>query len=50
MLTANIKFALKELKRLQPSKDPAEFLFQNPSLVLGMSEQMMGSAIDGNLM
>lgn len=49
MLTANIKHALQELKRLQPGKDPAEFLFRNPGLVLTMDEQMMESSIDGDL-
>lgn len=49
MLTANLKHALQELKRLQPGKDPAEFLFRNPGLVLTMDEQMMESSIDGDL-
>ncbi len=49
MLTANIKFALQELKRLQPAKDPAGFLFKNPGLVLSMDENMMESTIDGDL-
>ncbi|KAL0054307.1 hypothetical protein WJX82_006941 [Trebouxia sp. C0006] len=49
MLTANIRFALQELKRLTPAKDSAEFLFKNPGLVLAMDEQMMESTIDGDL-
>ena len=49
MLTANLKHALQELKRLQPGKDSAEFLFRNPGLVLTMDEQMMESSIDGDL-
>lgn len=49
MLTANLKYALQELKRLQPGKDPAEFLFRNPSMVLTMDEQMLESSIDGDL-
>ena len=49
VLTANLKRALQELKRLQPGKDPAEFLFRNPGLVLTMDEQMMESSIDGDL-
>ena len=49
MLTANIKFALQELKRLTPAKDPTELLFNNPGLVLSMDEQMMESTIDGDL-
>jgi len=49
MLTANIRFALQELKRLTPAKDSADFLFKNPGLVLSMDEQMMESTIDGDL-
>ena len=49
MLTANIRFALQELKRLTPAKDSAEFLFKNPGLVLSMDEQMMESTMDGDL-
>lgn len=49
ILTANIRFALQELKRLTPAKDSAEFLFKNPGLVLSMDEQMMESTIDGDL-
>lgn len=49
MLTANIQFALQELKRLTPAKDPTELLFNSPGLVLSMAEQMMESTIDGDL-
>ena len=49
MLKANIKLALQELKRLNTGKDPADFLFSNPGLVLSMEEQMMVSTIDGDL-
>lgn len=49
MLTANIKYALEELKRLTPAKAHAEFLFKNPGLVLSMDEHMMESTIDGDL-
>ncbi|DBB04678.1 hypothetical protein WJX77_011941 [Trebouxia sp. C0004] len=49
MLTANVRFALQELKRLTPAKDSADFLFKNPGLVLSMDEQMMESTIDGDL-
>ena len=49
MLTANLKYALQELTRMLPDKDPAEFLFKHPGMVLTMDEQMMGSSIDGNL-
>lgn len=49
MLTANLQHALQELKRLQPDKDSAQFLFNNPGLVLSMDEQMMESSIDGDL-
>ena len=49
MLTANLKYVLQELKRMQPGKDPAEFLFRHPGLVLTMDEQMMESSIDGDL-
>ena len=49
MLTANLQHALHELKRLQPGKDHADFLFRHPALVLSMDEQMMESSIDGDL-
>ena len=49
MLKANIRMALQELKRLNTGKDPADFLFSNPGLVLSMEEQMMESTIDGDL-
>ena len=49
MLTANLKYVLQELTRMLPDKDPAEFLFRHPRMVLGMDEQMLGSSIDGDL-
>ncbi|KAL3145313.1 hypothetical protein ABBQ38_001573 [Trebouxia sp. C0009 RCD-2024] len=49
MLTANLKYALQELTRMLPDKDPAEFLFKHPGMVLTMDEQMLGSSIDGDL-
>lgn len=49
MLKANIKLALQELERLNTGRDPADFLFISPGLVLSMEEQMMDSTIDGDL-
>ena len=49
MLKANIKLALQELKRHDTGREPADFLFSSPVLVLSMEEQMMESTIDGDL-
>lgn len=39
-LRANIKGALQELKRLNTGRDPADFLFSSPGLVLSIEEQI----------
>lgn len=49
MLTADLKYALQELTRMLPDKDPADFLFKHPGMVLTMDEHMMRSSIDGDL-
>lgn len=46
MLTANLKYVLQELKRLQPGRDSAELLFRNPGMVLTMDDQMLESSIE----
>lgn len=49
MLTVTVKSVFSEVKRLMPSKDPAQYVFCNPTVVLSMDEHMMGSTIDGDL-